>query len=367
MPREPYERKLASLLAAAGDRARAREDRDRAAAPDRAFAAELRDRLLSQLPDRDHQPRTGWALPQLFRMPRLVPVGIAAVLLLAGVVAARDLYVSFGQRSTPTPQPTVSEQASATAAPSRAPFSFEPFVMPTPSVTPDPTAAPTVKPTPKPTPQPTPVPTPAMAQLNLVATGCNGGVVLTWSLYDGGAPFNHYTTLRNTTESIPTAYPPQGGAVDPGSTYTTNVGKTSAADTGVSAGVTYYYRTMAFKADDTVIGASAYAAVVASPVASLGALDLAQVAGGTQLTWTTYAGDGCFTWYKLAYSETNPSPSYLGGDPYLAAISDPTQGTYTTHDLLSGHTYYVRVQVIKATALGAFLVAETDVATYSVP
>jgi len=365
MPREPYERELANRLARAGDRARI--DRDHAAVPDRVFAADLRERLLSQLPDRAHHPRVGWALPQLFRMPRLVPVGVAAVLLLAGVVAARDLYVSLGDRSRPTPMPSVSEEASATSAPSVAPFSLEPVVVPSASapasVSVAPTAEPTVRPTPRPTLKPTPVPTPALAQLELSAAGCPGGIVLSWSQYEGGAPFNHYTTLRNTTESIPKAYPPQGGAVDPGSTYTTNVEKTSAVDTGVSAGVTYYYRTMAFKTGDGVIGASAITSGVASPVGSLGGLDVTAVAEGTQLAWTTFEGEGCFTWYKLVYSET----SFLGGDSYLAAISDPSVGTFTTGDLVSGHTYYMRVQVIKATALGAFFAAETTVATYSVP
>jgi len=369
MPRDARERELARMLSAAGSRAR-----DRAAIPDRAFAADLRERLLSQLPDQEHEHRTGWALPQLFRMPRLAPVGIAAVLLLAGIVAGRDLYVSLGNRSTPTPEPTVSQEPSV--QPSQAPSSVEPVVTlppvvvePTPSVTPGPTRTPrpTARPTPKPTPKPTAEPTPAMAQLDLVATGCDGGVVLDWSTYEGGGAFNHYTTLRNTSESIPKAYPPQGGAVDPGSTTTTNVAKTSAVDTGASAGVTYYYRTMALNASNAVIGASSIVSAVSAPVGSLGTLGVAPDSGQTKLTWSTFSGDGCFSWYKVVYSETNASPSYLGGDPALTAISDRSVGTLTTGDFASGHTYYLRVQVIKTTDLGAFLVAQTDVATYTVP
>ena len=74
--------------------------------------------------------------------------------------------------------------------------------------------------------------------------------MLDWSTYEGAGAFNHYLTLRNTSESIPKAYPPQGGAVDPGGTYAPNVEKTSAVDADISAGVTYYYRTMAFNAAD---------------------------------------------------------------------------------------------------------------------
>ncbi|MEX0626431.1 MAG: hypothetical protein WD402_07795, partial [Chloroflexota bacterium] len=71
------------LLAAAGSRART----DRDAAPDRDFAVDLRDRLLAQLPDGSPEPRTGWSLGHLFRLPRLLPLA-AGTLLLAGAVVA---------------------------------------------------------------------------------------------------------------------------------------------------------------------------------------------------------------------------------------------------------------------------------------
>jgi hypothetical protein len=125
---------------------------------------------------------------------------------------------------------------------------------------------------------------------------------------------------------------------------------------------------MAFNADDEVIAVSPVGSAVGKPVKALGALGVAAVAEGTQLTWTAYGGPGdCFTYYKLAYSETDSTPSYLAGDPYLAAIGEQAASGYTTADLQSGHTYYIRVQVIRATQTGSFLVAETDVATYLVP
>jgi hypothetical protein len=375
---DPQEHELAQRLADAGERAREAGS----GRPGRAFAADLRDRLLSEVPqaEDDHETRVGvgWSLPSLFRMPRLVPLAIASVLLLAGVVAARELYVAIGDRPTPTPAPSVEVVPSDSADPSLAP-SLVPIFEPTASVVAEPTSVatakptprPTPKPTPRPTPKPTPTPAPALGVLTLSALSCDGGVVLFWSPYEGAGAFNHYTTLRNTTASIPKAYPPQGGAVDPGGTYTTNPGATSAVDAELSAGVTYYYRTMAFNADDGVIAASAIADVVARPMASLGALGVGPVAEGTQLTWNPYdAGSAdCFTYYKLVYSETNPSPSYLGGDPYLAAISSQATGSYVAPagDLLAGHTYYLRVQVIRGTELGAFVVAQSGVSTYSVP
>ena len=367
---DPLEQEIAERLAAAGDRARSSSS----APPDRAFSADLRDRLMQAatdreaLPDRERGPRVAWALPSLFRIPRLVPVAVASLLLIAGVVAARELYVAIGNRdkATPTPAPSL-EVVVPSASASLWPASEAPSTAPSAEATPGHTA----QPTPKPTPKPTAAPTPGILAMSLTATGCDGGVVLDWSAYAGDW-FNHYTTLRNSTNSIPKAYPPQGAAVDPGGTYTTNVGKTSAVDTGAAAGTTYYYRTMAFKADDSVIGASSVVSAVADSIASLGSLVVAPDAvEGTDVSWAAYGGPGdCFTWYKLVYSETNPSPSYLDGDPHLLIGSDQSTASYVaaSSDLQSGHTYYLRVQVIRGTDLGAFVVAQSDVfPNYHVP
>ena len=376
-------------LAAAGDRARSA---DFASRPDRGFSDDLRDRLLSQLPDRgaaesdrdrDHGPRVGWSLGQLFRVPRFVPALVATALVFAAAVGARELYVAVGNGGTPTPVPSVSAEPSSepSVRESLKPivlYTFKPIptLEPTPSATAVPTPAPTVKPTPKPTavptpkPDPTPVPTPVLGSLSLWPTTCNGGVVLNWSMYEGAGAFNHYTTLRSTSAEIPAAYPPSGGAVDPGTTYTGYAEKTSAYDIGVDPGVTYYYRTMAFNADDGVIAVSSVASAMGKPVKALGVLVVGPVAEGTQLTWTPYGGSpDCFTYYKLVYSETNPLPAYLEGDPYLAAISDQATGTFaaSSTQLVSGTKYYLRVQALRATHAGSFLVAQTDVAIYPVP
>jgi hypothetical protein len=197
--------------------------------------------------------------------------------------------------------------------------------------------------------------------------GCPGGVVVMWSKYHGG-DFNHYTTLRNTSATIPLAYPPQGGAVDFGGTYTTDRFTLSAVDATASAGVTYYYRTMAFDGSDQVVGASSVVSAVAAPVASLGTLSVVPDAGGTAFSWSSFAGNGgCFTWFKLVASTTNPNPSYVTGDPYLWYSGSTGDTAVVVPDLVSGSTYYLRVQVIRSTALGVFVVAETDVTTYVVP
>ena len=351
---DPREHELAQDLADAGDRARSA---DPDARPNPNFAAALREELLAS---GKPAPRFGWART----VRRLVPVVAGLVLLVAGIAAGRNLYLAVGDHATPTPHPTATPKptphptATATADSSAS-------VSPSPSPTPEPSG----DPAPVPVPVPTPVPTPVLGSLSLVATGCPGGVVLDWSMYGGTAAFNHYTTLRNLTADIPLAYPPQGGAVDPGGTYTTVLAKSSAVDIGADPGVTSYYRAMAFDAANNVIAASSVASAVAQSVGSLGALAVAAGDPGmTQLTWSIFGGPGgCFTWYKLVYSETNPDPSYLGGDSYLAAVGNQAVGSYVSAALVSGHTYYLRVQVIRATDLGAFIVAQTDVATYLVP
>lgn len=365
---DPLEHEIAERLAAAGDRARSSSSTP----PDRAFSADLRDRLMQAaadreaMPDRERGPRVAWALPSLFRIPRLVPVAVASLLLIAGVVAARELYVAIGNRdnATPTPAPSL-EVVVPSASASLWPASEAPSTAASAEATPGHTA----QPTPKPTPKPTAAPTPGIVAMSLTATGCDGGVVLDWSAYAGDR-FNHYTTLRNTTNSVPKAFPPQGGAVDPGGTYTTNFGKTSAVDVSAAPGTTYYYRTMAFKADDSVIGASSVVSAVADSIASLGSLAAGQdPVDGTDVSWTPYSGPGdCFTWYKLVYSSSNPNPSYLDGDPHLLIGSDQSAGSYVASatDLPPG-TYHLRVQVIRGTDLGAFVAAQSAVTDYTVP
>jgi hypothetical protein len=195
-------------------------------------------------------------------------------------------------------------------------------------------------------------------------------VVIQWSKYTGGG-FNHYTTLRNTVNNIPLAYPPQGGAVDFGGTYTTDFTKLSAVDATGAPPTTYYYRAMAFDASDQVIAASAIGSAQAYPMASLDPFSVGPNGADTQFSWTPYAGPaGCFTYYKLVASPTNPDPSYLNGDPYIWV--GPTQSDGTTvvangPDFVSGQTYFIRIQVIRTTALGAFVAAQTAVTTYLVP
>jgi len=127
---DPLEHEIAERLRAAGDRARS----SHFATPDRGFSEDLRDRLMTAAGDRASdrandrandraddraRVRVAWSLPSFFRVPRLVPVLAATLLLLVGVAAARELYVAIGNRpeATPTPEAAAVREMSPTVGP----------------------------------------------------------------------------------------------------------------------------------------------------------------------------------------------------------------------------------------------------------
>lgn len=342
--------------------------------PDPVFAAELRERLVTRL-EMDRPPLWPFGIGQ--RLARVVPVSVAALLFAVAVVGASQLNLGAPDSSEPPTAATQEPDATDGPASTGIPEASDELDFIVPVVTPAPTAAPTpTPPPPAPTPPPAPPPPaptpppPGPATLSLSLKPCDGGVVIQWSKYSG-ADFNHYTTLRNTTNNIPLAYPPQGGAVDFGGTYTTDFTKLSAVDATGTPLTTYYYRAMAFNAADQVVAASAVGSAQAKPTLNMGALGAAPDAGGTLFTWSPYTGPGgCFTYYKLVASPTNGNPSYLNGDPYLWAGSAQTDGTVVIPNgpnFQSGQTYFVRIQVIRTTDLGAFVAAQSDVISYLVP
>lgn len=369
---QPDER-LEQQLSAAGDRARS----ERSPSPDAAFAASLRDRLLSQYPApapvEEPRParRGGWlAFP---RSLRLAPLALAAVLAVATVAGARELYVALVAPPAPTasptplptvgPTPTIEPTPSVTQEPTVAPTAV-PTADPTPEPTPEPTPPPTPKPTPKPTAKPTPVP---VASLSLAATSCNGGTVLAWSPY-GGSGFAFYATLRSSSSNIPAAWPPQGGAVKVTTSFAENPEVTSGYDLA-EAGSTAWYRTLAISGESTVIGASPVVGATAKPVNGLGPLTIDPAVEGTSVTWAPYGGlSACFSYYKVVWSIEHDAPSYLAGDP---AVPVEPQGAssvvLSAEQLVPGQTYFVRVQAIRVTGTGKFVIAQSEVKTYEVP
>jgi outer membrane biosynthesis protein TonB len=357
-------RDLEQQLAAAGERARA----ERSAEPTPEFSRVLRSQLHNTLATMT-QPRPR----RMSRLFRLAPLALAAVLGTVAVVGARELYVAVLDRPTPEPTvvPTAAPTPSVTLAPTPVPTA-EPTVAPTEAPTPEPTPVPTpvatplptAKPTAEPTLKPTPVP---VAAMNLSAVGCNGGVVLGWSTFMDER-FTHYVTLRSTSAEIPAAYPPKAGAIDPGGTYASGVEQTGAVDDSVVVGTTYYYRTMAFGAENTVIAASDVVSAVAKPVNAMGALTVEPAGEGTKFSWTPYGGlPNCFSYYKIIASETHATPTY-GEDGHMVALENQGAASWSgVTEMQSGHSYYLRVQAIRVTPLGWLVTAQTDVTTYLAP
>jgi hypothetical protein len=280
--------------------------------------------------------------------------------------------VTVGPTTTPGTAPPAEEPASEEPATSATPGSTA-TDRPTASSTPKPATKATPRPTPKSTPEPTPKPTleptpRPLASLGLDLVSCDGGIVIDWATFDGDH-FDHYTTLRNSSPSIPKAYPPRAGATFVDGTYTRNRLRTSAYDAGRDAG-TWYYRTMAFDGANRVIAASPIRSAEARPVRDLGALTVGPGDGSTTaFSWATYEGSAaCFGTAKLVFSKVDPSPSYFEGSPVLFATSG--QGISEAVAELGPGTYHFRLQVVRFTDLGSpakFLVAQTDVATYTVP
>jgi len=376
-PDARFDFQLEADLAAAG--AIARTAADQAPAP--AFAFGLRSQLLTE-----HAAGAALAVQvaprRRYGLARFAPIFAAMAALTLATVVAAGAYLIFGPQPEPPPAATpnavvVGLPGGATLTPSPSPTptasptpSPTPTASPTPAPSPTPTPAPVVVPTPvptpKPTPAPTPVPTPAMGSMALDLTSCNGGVVIGWSAASNPAVAK-YRTLRSASSSIPVAYPPQGGAVEVG-TAKAPAGASSAFDSSSAPGVASYYRTLALDGNGAVIATSGVGSAARQAVHGLGPLVVGPDPGGARLTWAPFAGaGGGFTYYKLAYTLDGSPPSYPDGDPYLLASSDQAQATYVSADLVSGQTYAFRLQVIRATDTGAFLVAETDVASYTAP
>jgi hypothetical protein len=152
-------------------------------------------------------------------------------------------------------------------------------------------------------------------------------------------------------------------------TFTKDAAANSAVDASAPTGATTYYRTLAFDAEDRVIGASPVRSAVAKPVAALGALAAIDVEPGkTSFSWATYAGPGaCFSYYKLVASESDSTPSYLEGSSTWAAIAEQGATSAAVDGIPSGTTWYVRLQAIRATSLGKLVVGQTTVATWTAP
>ena len=268
-------------------------------------------------------------------MPRRVRIALLGCLLLGACVlpSAGEPNESAAEPVTPSPAPAATPPGTPTGEP-------------TPSVLPTPAALST--------------PTPAPGTLALEALSCDGGVALEWSP-SADAAFHHYTALRSEFRDIPSAYPPIAPAVDWGGTYATDRFVVSAVDaTFEPSQPDWNYRVMSYDAEGRVIEASSVVTAQLLPIASLGPANAERAGRRTRLEWQAYLGlSACFTEYRILYGAGNP-PTTL-----LATVSDRRETTLETDALHVGTTYVLRVEAIRTTALGSFVVARSLLVTYT--
>ena len=244
--------------------------------------------------------------------------------------------------------------------------------MATPPASLDPTARPTASasamesatPTATASPTPSAPPVGGLETLELQATGCPGGVVLDWSPTTQ-PEFHHYTALRSLEPDVRPDYPPIAPAVDWGDTYGTDRFVTSAVDaTLIPSEATFSYRVMAYDVRDEPVAASVVRRTRPSEVGDLGSLEVgAGIEGATRLGWRVFDGPPeCFSGYRVLIGPVGGSPSTT-----LTVISSQTTTELDTRALHAGETYAMRVEAVRTTTLGAFVVADSTTATYAVP
>ena len=240
--------------------------------------------------------------------------------------------------------------------------------VPSPDASEAATRAPAESATPSLTPTARPLPTPvpdAPETLELVVTGCPGGVVVDWSAATH-PEFHHYTALRSIEAEVDTAYPPIAPAVDWGDSYGTDRFVTSAVDaTLIPSDTTLYYRVMAYDPVNRVVAASPVRHTHLSEVVELGPLVVGagEAPSSTHLDWTLYGGLArCFSSYQVLVGPAGTVPTST-----LTVVSDQSTTELETLGLRSGESYAIQVTVVRSTTLGSFLVGHTEIATYTVP
>ena len=185
-----------------------------------------------------------------------------------------------------------------------------------------------------------------------------------------GTSFDRYVTLRSSSTAIPRIYPPHAGTTVVDGSVLTDRARTGIVDTSGTAGATSYYRTVVLDLADRILAASAVEGAVVKGVRELGPLDVGPGDGSrTAFGWSLYDGPrGCFTRSVLVWSADDPTPSVLTGAEVAFASGDRTTASALV-DLAPG-TYHLRLEVLRSIGPGGsstFVVAHSDVATYTVP
>jgi hypothetical protein len=208
---------------------------------------------------------------------------------------------------------------------------------------------------------PPPTATPDPLALNLDTTSCEGGVVLEWSP-SVSPDFHHYSALRSREREIAPNWPPVAPAVDWGDTYTTDRFITSGADASVIPSDTiWFYRVVAYDAANRPVGSSPVVPGQLLEAADLGATVVTPTETGVRISWEPYGGfSRCFSAYRVLYG-TGIANTVLG------TVSEQATDSLFSGSLHAGTTYAIRVEAVRTTTLGSFVLGTSATAVYTVP
>lgn len=272
-----------------------------------------------------------------------------------GRLSMAVLLAFFAAGCTPVADPPAAE---ATRRPSPSPRASPSPASSVAGSSSSPAATATLAPVPPPNPD-------APETLELQVTGCPGGVVVDWSpaLHP---EFHHYFALRSIQPEVDPAYPPIAPAVDWGDSYATDRFITSAVDaTLIPSDTDLYYRVMGYDEVNRVVAASPVRHANLTEVVNLGPLVIepGEEAGSTLLDWTLFGGLGrCFSAYHVLIGPFGTTPGST-----LTVMSDQSTTELETIGLHPGASYAIQVRALRTTTLGDFVVAQTEVAGYTVP
>src|SRR5439155_1751185 len=185
---------------------------------------------------------------------------------------------------------------------------------------------------------PPPPPTPPSAPTNLVATGGNAQVGLTWQApgSNGGSPITNYKIYRGTTSG--------------GETLVATIGnQLSYSDGGLTNGVTYYYQVSAVNNVGEGPRSNEASATPTAPATPPGAPQgLVATAGDATvtLTWSAPSSNGGspITNYRIDRGTAS------GGETLKATIGNVL--TYSDTSVTNGVTYYYQVSAVNAAGEG---------------
>ena len=154
-------------------------------------------------------------------------------------------------------------------------------------------------------------------------------------------------------------------AVDWGDTYTTDRFVTSAVDASILPSETlWYYRVMAYDVEQS--GDRRHAGARRAPARADRSRDASRSAPGpdgvTRLSWRSYAGERA-----LLQRLPHPGRQRRRALDTLTIVSDQATDSLETDALHSGTTYQLRVQAVRTTTLGGFVLGETNTVTFTVP